>query len=725
MPSNEPVSNTVIGEEAPLEQTVSSVVPPSRFRRLNIPLIGHLSVQKQQRALFAGFLSSFALLGALGGYSLYYTGHSATLLKTTGDALMESQRMAKSVSAAFLGNKSSVVELKHSIRAMDADTSRLASTGKKAAMDLQGLERTSSSNASMVLNYSRSLTGANDDVREINKLSDSASVNLDTLVSLVQAQRAQALKQGQAAGAVNITPEAVRQVSRLPILVQRIGRMATQFVTVSSGASGVDQRSVFYIAKDLNDLHAIMNALLKGDASRNINKISDPRIMAQVQASQRYVAQIEQTASDLLKSRADLQDAHAAQDSVLKQSTQILSDLRSLQSEFSSVGGLGSFYNLILALLGLFSVVSLALLAKITLDDSNERAEEAHRQREQAQKDEAAQRAINDSNQAAILRLMNELQLISEGDLTQQATVTEDITGAIADSVNYTIEELRGIVAQVKTTADKVRSSSEQAQSQSAELLQSSEKQLHEIRSTGESVLNMAQHITMVSENAQQSADVARQSLDAAGRGMNAVRESIDGMNSLRSQIQDTSKRIKRLGESSQEIGEITELISDLTEQTNVLALNAAIQAASAGEAGRGFSVVAEEVQRLAERSAEATKQISALVRAIQTDTQDAVAAMEKSTQGVVQGAKLSDNAGEALGEIDRVSRELANLIQGIAQQTKDEAESANSVAENIQQIFEVTEQTGAGTRSTAQLVADLTKVAESLRDSVSRFKVA
>jgi twitching motility protein PilJ len=234
----------------------------------------------------------------------------------------------------------------------------------------------------------------------------------------------------------------------------------------------------------------------------------------------------------------------------------------------------------------------------------------------------------------------------------------------------------------------------------------------------------MAGRINDVSAQATQSAQVARQSLMAAESGLQAVQNAIGGMNTLRDQIQDTSKRIKRLGESSQEIGEITELISDITEQTNVLALNAAIQAASAGEAGRGFSVVAEEVQRLAERSGDATKQIAALVKTIQTDTQDAVAAMERSTQGVVEGAKLSDNAGTALGEIDRVSRQLAELIEAISAETSREAQSANIVAANIQHIFAVTEQTGDGTRSTAQLVRELSRTAEELKASVARFKI-
>jgi len=302
--------------------------------------------------------------------------------------------------------------------------------------------------------------------------------------------------------------------------------------------------------------------------------------------------------------------------------------------------------------------------------------------------------------------------------------VTEDITGAIADSVNYTTEELRKLVARITVAADQMGRATRQAEQISKGLLEATQIQAEEIGETGDLVQLMTKSIQEVDSSAAKATEVGRHTLSAAELGGQAVRNTIAGMDGIREQIQDTAKRIKRLGESSQEIGEIVGLISDITEQTNVLALNAAIQATSAGEAGRGFSMVAEEVQRLAERSAEATKQIGALVKTIQSDTQDAVAAMEKSTLGVVEGAKLSDVAGQSLHEIEQVSGELAALINSISVSTQVQTDMAGEVANAMLNILKITQQTTDGTRLTANSIAQLTKLAADLKGSVAGFKL-
>jgi twitching motility protein PilJ len=328
------------------------------------------------------------------------------------------------------------------------------------------------------------------------------------------------------------------------------------------------------------------------------------------------------------------------------------------------------------------------------------------------------------SNQEAVLQLLDEMGDLADGDLTVKAQVRDSITGAIADSINYTIESLRDLVVEINRATEQVTSATSVAQGTSARLLGAAEMQSEQIMQTTDAVTDMTRSILQVSSNATQASQVAQRSLEAANQGSQAVQNTISGMNDIRTQIQETSKRIKRLGESSQEISEIVELISDITEQTNILALNAAIQAASAGEAGRGFTVVAEEVQRLAERSSEATKQISAIVKTIQTDTHGAVVAMEKSTEGVVEGTRVADAAGKALAEIESVTNNLARLIQSISAATNVQTESATTVANNMQLIQEITTQTSEGTKLTADSVGQLTSLAEELRSSVAGFKL-
>ncbi|HSD69581.1 MAG TPA: methyl-accepting chemotaxis protein, partial [Woeseiaceae bacterium] len=328
----------------------------------------------------------------------------------------------------------------------------------------------------------------------------------------------------------------------------------------------------------------------------------------------------------------------------------------------------------------------------------------------------------NERNQQAILRLLDELGSLADGDLTVEATVTEDITGAIADSINYAIEKLRELVATINETAIMVDSAAKQTESTAVNMKRAAENQGREIAAASGSIVSMAASIEEVSGNAERSSDVARHSVEVAHKGGAAVRRTIDGMNAIRETIQDTSKRIKRLGESSQEIGNIVELINDIAEQTNILALNASIQASMAGEAGRGFAVVADEVQRLAERSTNATKQIEVLVRTIQADTNEAVISMERSTTDVVGGALLAENAGAALDEIEQVSNQIANLVQNISGSARQQAGSAADVTRRTTKLKEISDQTSRATAATAASISKLSELASQLRKTVAGF---
>jgi twitching motility protein PilJ len=361
-------------------------------------------------------------------------------------------------------------------------------------------------------------------------------------------------------------------------------------------------------------------------------------------------------------------------------------------------------------MLAVGGIVLVAIIAMLLVRDARKRL--------------AEQAEANERNQAAILQLLDELADLAEGDLTVHASVTENFTGAIADSINFAIDQMRGLVSNINRVSVRVSRAAEETQQTARNLANASENQAREITAASTAINEMAVSIDHVSSNAAESAAVAERAVAIANKGADVVQATIAGMDTIRGQIQETSKRIKRLGESSQEIGDIVSLINDIADQTNILSLNAAIQASMAGDAGRGFAVVADEVQRLAERSSAATKQIAALVKTIQTDTNEAVISMEQTTAEVVNGAKRAQDAGVALEEIESVSTSLAELIQNISNAARRQAASAGHVSNTMNVIQEITSQTANGTEATAKSVGALAEMANEMRVSVEFFKL-
>ena len=694
---------------------------------IRLPLIGHLPLPKQIRLL----LIAMALFLLLGGVFVWLNASQSRLISTqaqiAGEALMHSQRIGKAAPNAIQGKPAAFKQLEESRKEISSDLKILFEGGQfqersvskaeaqllPVLKDTEKAFRNSAKAADTILKSRAELTGFGQTLEKMNALSPEL-LQLAEQISTLKVQ-----------GGAN--PREIYTSGQLVMLTQRLARSANEFLTTE----GVNPETAFLLGKDTNTFRDLVDAFINGSETLRLTATKDAETREKLKELQKAFAEYELMVRSISDNLLVFISAKQSEQLLFNDNEDLRQKLTMLQKTYTGQQDSTNIAFWLLLLSALMALLSATGVALVFLQDSRNRAKEANARRVeadaqmmQALKQEEEAKGANDQNQAAILRLMNELQEVADGDLTVQATVSEDITGAIADSVNYTVEELRGLVGRVTNTAIQVTAASNHAQGISDDLLAASQQQSREISDAGQVVTTMANDITEVSRSANESAEVARQSVAAAEQGAYAVENAIKGMNEIREQIQETSKRIKRLGESSQEIGEITELISDITEQTNVLALNAAIQAASAGEAGRGFSVVAEEVQRLAERSAEATKQIGALVRTIQTDTHDAVAAMEKSTQGVVEGAKLSDAAGTALSEIRSVSNRLAELIQGISLSTEQQATSANGVAQNIQHILTITEQTQNGTQQTSQSIKELSMLAEELKNSVSRFRV-
>jgi twitching motility protein PilJ len=698
-PGYDPLASVSIMEQ--LRSATSEMRMPNR-----LPLIGHLPIVRQFQLLGVVMVTFLAFAAILLFLDVRLASQGAAAESTATEMQMLSQRLARGTALAAQGQASAFQGLKDSRERFAADLDALQTGGTvkgvsldtpsddaltKTLQDIKARWTRVDVNAGRVLENQQSLTTLAKGLENINQ-------GNNAILELAQ-QAAQQV--GQGGGSLR----EIEYTNQLAVLSQRIAKNANALAS----SEEIDPEVAFLLGKDAGTFRDILNALLKGSDALRLAGVKNEEARSTLAELQKRFATYDQGVAAILQNMNRLVAAKQAARGINSESDALLTDTTRLAQQFES-GGRTRFALWGTLVFAALALVFLVLLGKVFLDDARIRAVESEGE--------------NKRNQEAILRLLNEMGNLADGDLTVQASVTEDVTGAIADSINFTIEELRTLVKGINSATDQVAKATQDAQAISNRLFEASQRQNKEIQQASSSVLQMAQSISEVSQSAVQSARVAQQSLAAAEKGGQAVQNQISGMNEIRTQIQDTSKRIKRLGESSLEIGEIVELISDITEQTNVLALNAAIQAASAGEAGRGFTVVAEEVQRLAERSGEATKQIEAIVKTIQSDTQDAVAAMEKSTVGVVEGTKLSDAAGQALEEIRKVSRELAELIGSISAQTQKQSASVSDVTRGMQGILKITEETTEGTKQTNVSIGQLTRLAAELRSSVAGFKV-
>ncbi|MFU8836741.1 MAG: methyl-accepting chemotaxis protein [Thiohalomonadaceae bacterium] len=501
--------------------------------------------------------------------------------------------------------------------------------------------------------------------------------------------------------------------SRQLMLSQRIINNVNRVLEGGAGAVTAADR----FGRDAALYGRVLNGFLEGDRTLNIRAVTDSEIITQLEDTSELFEMLGRQVGGILERSPEMFLVSEAVQNILAEADPLLENLTALERAYREAMGDRFLSAMLGNIFAALAVILLILLGWRLRRDAVDRLRSAESMR-QATEDQSRR------SQQAIMRLLDEMGDLADGDLTVNATVTEDITGAIADSMNYTIDALRTLVTQINTTASQVTTAAETTQATAIHLAEASNHQAQQIANASAAVNEMAVSIEGVSKNADQLAEESERSVQIAKKGADAVQKTIRGMDVIRDQIQETSKRIKRLGESSQEIGDIVELINDIAEQTNILALNAAIQAAMAGEAGRGFAVVADEVTRLAERSSDATKQIEALVKTIQTDTNEAVISMEQSTSGVVAGARLAEDAGAALGEIENVSTNLAELVQSITNATRQQATAAGSISDTMNVIQEITTQTSEGTSQTASSIGNLANLASELKRSVSGFKL-
>ncbi len=680
----------------------------------------------RELVILIGALVTFIMLLALNfGYLGQQSGYDKEYISLAGELRVLSQRIAKNAEAAVTRSEA-FPQLKDARDQFAQIISRLKGgntltglppTPDAAASQLGKVEKEwkrYGANADIILSNEQLVKASTEFVKTINEVSPKLTKASEGLLDALIKKGAPVEKATQAESEKAMTrlmaqQENIAVAGRLVALSQQIAAHVNKVFQGGRGSEAAAQAADLF-RHDAAAFVTALEGMRSGNEALRITRVEDPEARKRLDEIADLFGSIIQLDLLILEKFPDLFKVQDAAKDVFESSDALFKDTTDLVNAYASL----ERNRTISATTG-YILGAVALLLLISL---------GYKLRRDALARLAVSADENRRNQTAIMRLLDEMANLADGDLTARATVTEDITGAIADAVNYAIDALRTLVTNINQITVHVSSAAQETQATAIHLAQASDHQAQQITDTSAAINEMAVSIEEVSANAAESAAVAQNSVAIAGKGATAVQNTIQGMDSIREQIQETSKRIKRLGESSQEIGDIVELINDIADQTNILALNAAIQAAMAGEAGRGFAVVADEVQRLAERSNNATKQIDALVKTIQTDTHEAVISMEQSTSGVVNGAKLAQDAGAALKEIESVSSKLAGLIQSISYTARQQAFGATSISNTMNEIREVTTQTSVGSNETAASIGNLADLANDLRKSVAGFKL-
>ena len=643
-------------------------------------------------------IASIAVFAANYFASTYYSGQENQARALSSELQVLSQKLAKYSKESASGNAESFAEFKDTKERTAEVVAKLNkshnSLGAKGALaQVSKTWSTIAKNSDQILKSEKEVVSLANTANQFTARVPQLSARLSEVVSAMSDYSAPAAQ-------INL---ANRQI----VLADRMARRVTE--VVAGGEKSVSSADA--LSRDTAVFSQVLNGLKSGNPELNVSAVASPAALSSVVAAEQLFAQSEKEIKIILDASTYLFDVSQAESAISLDSAVFLEDSENLYKAYDNINLRRAFPNSYITLVS--SIAALVSIFFLLVGTFRSQTVQLSKSKE-----------TNQQQQQAIMRLLDEIDPLSNGDLTTKATVTEDFTGAIADAINNTVDEMRLLVGTINDTSVQVSASAQETQATATQLAEAAEHQAQQIEAASHQITVIANNIDDVSKRSAESADVATRSVSIASKGADVVRQTINGMDNIRGQIQETSKRIKRLGESSQEIGSIVELINDIAEQTNILSLNAAIQAASAGEAGRGFAVVADEVQRLAERATNATKRIESLVQTIQSDTNEAVNSMEQTTAEVVAGARLAEDAGLALGEIETVSGDLSKLIQDISYASKQQSISATSITETMSDIQETTKQTSVGAVQTADSIGNLAKLAADLRRSVANFKL-